>query len=313
MSRARIIVAIAVVALTVGLVPPASAKFTTHNGADVTQTDVVNGDEFNTCGNRISGLAGYGTSSGNLDTTDQAVIDTVTRTVNYEVFQFPAGSTPSDFQFLEDPNTGVGSYVKFDGNGNVIETAPRVLAFETAPRVIIPGGPLAQPEDFDPTQFLYIYSQVAFDKTISPAAPVGSTLGIKPLSGAALRVLNVVACTTPPTNVVASIDAQPGLSRNPVKISSTSPTLVILVKGSATLDVTKIATAKVGNASPVVSGVFSVLSKPADLTRDGRKDRLYFFRPSQTGLTCSSTSVTIGGTLAGGALWSGTDAIKAIC
>ena len=193
----------------------------------------------------------------------------------------------------------------------MIETAPRVLAFETAPRVIIPGGPLAQPEDFDPTQFLYIYSQVAFDKTISPAAPVGSTLGIKPLSGAALRLLNVVACT--PTNVVASIDAQPGLSKNPVKISSTKPTLVILVKGSATLDVTKIATAKVGNASPVVSGVFSVLSKPADLTRDGRKDRLYFFRPSQTGLTCSSTSVTIGGTLAGGALWSGTDAIKAVC
>ena len=193
----------------------------------------------------------------------------------------------------------------------MIESAPRVLAFETAPRVIIPGGPLAQPEDFDPTQFLYIYSQVAFDKTISPAAPVGSTLGIKPLSGAALRVLNVVACT--PTNVVASIDAQPGLSKNPVKISSTKPTLVILVKGSATLDVTKIATAKVGNASPVVSGVFSVLSKPADLTGDGRKDRLYFFRPSQTGLTCSSTSVTIGGTLAGGALWSGTDAIKAVC
>ena len=311
MSRARITVAIAVVALTIGLAPSASAKFTTHNGADVTQTDVVNGDEFNTCGNRISGLAGFGTSTGDLDTTDQAVIDTVTRTVSYEVFQFPAGSTPSDYQFIEDPNTFEGSYVKVDGNGNVIETVPRVLAFETAPRVIIPGGPLVQA---DPNQGdLFIYSQIPFDKTISPAAPVGSTLGIKPLSGAALRELSVVACTTPPTNVVASIDAQPGLSKNPVKISSTKPTLIILVKGSATLDVTKIATAKVGNASPVVSGVFSVLSKPADLTRDGRKDRLYFFRPSQTGLTCSSTSVTIGGTLAGGALWSGTDAIKAVC
>ena len=130
---------------------------------------------------------------------------------------------------------------------------------------------------------------------------------------AAVGVLIVGGCWTPPSYGVGSFDAQPGLSKNPVKISSTSPTLVILVKGSATLDVTKIATAKVGNASPVVSGVFSVLSKPADLTRDGRKDRLYFFRPSQTGLTCSSTSVTIGGTLTGGALWSGTDAIKAVC
>jgi hypothetical protein len=35
-----------------------------------------------------------------------------------------------------------------------------------------------------------------------------------------------------------------------------------LVKGSATLDVTKIATAKVGNASPVVSGVSVLSSRP---------------------------------------------------
>ena len=91
MSRARITVVIAVVALTIGLAPSASAKFTTHNGADVTQTDVVNGDEFNTCGNRISGLAGYGTSSGDLDTTDQAVIDTVTRTVELRGVPVPGG------------------------------------------------------------------------------------------------------------------------------------------------------------------------------------------------------------------------------
>jgi hypothetical protein len=55
-----------------------------------------------------------------------------------------------------------------------------------------------------------------------------------------------------------------------------------------------------------------VLSKPADLTGDGRKDRLYFFRPSQTGLTCTSTSVTIGGSLSGGETWSGMDAIKPV-
>ena len=102
MSRARITVAIAVVALTIGLAPSASAKFTTHNGADVTQTDAVNGDEFNTCGNRISGLAGWGSSSGDLDTSDPLVADAVTRPTPYEVFQFPAGSLPSDYQFIEE-------------------------------------------------------------------------------------------------------------------------------------------------------------------------------------------------------------------
>ena len=152
MSRARITVAIAVVALTIGLAPSASAKFTTHNGADVTQTDVVNGDEFNTCGNRISGLAGFGTSTGDLDTTDPAVIDTVTRTTSYEVFQFPAGSTPVRLPVHRGSEHGVGSYVKVDGNGNVIESVPRVLAFETAPRVIIPGGPLVQPKTSTPTR-----------------------------------------------------------------------------------------------------------------------------------------------------------------
>ena len=186
-------------ALTVGLAPSASAKFTSHNGADVTQTDVVNGGEFKPREPHLQSH-GFGSSTGDLDTTDQAVIDTVTRTVKYEVFQFPAGSTPSDFQFIEGPN-GVGSYVKVDGNGNVIESAPRVLAFETAPRVIIPGGPLAQPEDFDPTQFLHPL-QVAFDKTISPGRRWLHPRD-QPLSGAALE-LNVVACTL---NVVASIDA----------------------------------------------------------------------------------------------------------
>ncbi len=149
-----------------------------------------------------------------------------------------------------------------------------------------------------------------FDQTISPAAPVGSTLGIKPIGGASLRELTVVDCA--PAPVQASIDAQPGLSSNPVAPSSGSPTLVILVKGSSTLDVTKIATATVGGASPVTSGVFGPLSKPADVNHDGLEDRLYFFRPNQTGLTCSSTSVTIAGSMAGGGAWSGTDQIKPI-
>ena len=298
--------------LVVTIATTAGAKFTSHNGADLTQTDVVQGSEFNTCGDHISGLIGWGTTL-TLDQLGGSLPPEATGPADYEVFQFPPGANPQDYQAVFD-STGevVLRYELLDGGGNVVDTAPKVATFTTGNRTVIAGGPIEQPTDADPNVIEYIYTSVPFTQPISPAAPVGATLAIKPTGGAALRLLTVVACTTPPTDVVASIDAQPGLSVNKVKVSSGLPTLVILVKGSATLDVTTISTAKVGPASPVTSGIFKLLSKPADLNGDGRKDRLYFFRPNATGLTCSSTSVTIAGTLTGGAHWSGTDSVKPV-
>ena len=252
----------------------------------------MNGSEFNTCGDHISGRSAW--SSFQLV---DPVPGSAFSPARYEVFQFPPGTSPSDYQFNYDVNTQAGSFT--DANGNV---APRVLAFTTGPLTLIPGGPIQQDN-------LYLYTNVSFNEPVSPAAPVGSILGIKPLGMSSLRQLTVVDCAPALT---ASIDAQPGIKTNPVAPSSSNPTLIILVKGSATLDVTKITGAAVGGASPVTTGIFGPLSKPADLTGDGKKDRLYFFRPSQTGLTCASTSVTIGGSLSGGGTWSGTDAIKPV-
>ncbi len=291
------------------LAPAASAKFTLHNSADMTETDVVNGSEYNTCGDHISGRSAWSYYQ-NLPTSDPLVSGAVS-SASYEVFEFPANHLPSDFHSAFDANGNV-IYVITDANGNIIESAPKVLTFTTAVRPLIPGGPVFQPfDEANPTDGLYLYSSVAFNEAVSPAAPVGSTLGIKPPGPSTLRLLNVVDCAPPP--VVASVDAQPGLSVNVVNPASSKPTLVILVKGSATVDVTAIATAGVGGAAPVTTGLFGVLSKPADVNGDGRKDRLYFFRPNQTGLTCASTSVKIAGTLTGGTAWSGTDSVKPIC
>ena len=281
------------------LAPGASARYTLHNSADVTQADVVNGSEFNTCGNRISGRSGWSSFS-TLEQLGGTLPPEATGPASYEVFQFPAGRDPSDFQFVFD--VAGGSYVIYGPDGTtIIETAPRVLAFDTAPRVVVPGGPIDQ-------EGLFIYTDVAFDEAIAPAAPVGSTLGIKPLGGASLLELTVVDCA--PTEQIVSIDAQPGKPGNPVNPASGRPTLVILVKGSRVFDVTKIATARVGTATPVTSGDYWLLSRPKDLNGDGFKDRRYYFRPNQTGLTCASTSVTIRGTLRSGSAWSGTDRIK---
>ena len=297
--------------LVLTIATTAGAKFTSHNGADLTQTDVVQGSEFNTCGDRISGLIGWGTTL-TLEQLGGSLPPEATGPADYEVFRFPPGANPQDYNAVVDPNTGEFLRYELVVGGVVVDTAPKILIFTTGNRTEIPGGPIEQPTEFDPTVIEYIYTSVPFSQVISPAAPVGATLAIKPAGGAALRELTVVACTAPPTDVVASIDAQPGLSVNKVKVTSGLPTLVILVKGSATFDVTTISTAKVGPASPVMSGIFKPLSKPADLTGDGRKDRLYFFRPKATGLTCSSTSVTIAGALTSGVHWSGTDSVKPV-
>jgi hypothetical protein len=296
--RAAFVIVIAVLAVAV-VAPGASAKYTLHNDANMTETDVVSGSEFNTCGDHISGRSAWSNFRGDLVNPPGA-----SSPAKYEVFVFPPGENPSDFEFDFDTATQEGSYVRFDANGNIVETARRI-AFTTAPLVLFPAGPVL---DLDSN--LYLYSNVAFTVGISPAAPVGSTVGIKPLGQSSRRDLAVVDCT--PAPVIASIDAQPGLSTNPVNPASKLPTLVILVKGSAAFDVTAIATAKVGGAAPVTSGVFGVLGKPADLNADGVKDRLYFFRPKETGLTCSSRSVTIGGTLTSGIAWSGTDSVRPI-
>lgn len=310
MKHIRAAFLLVTVSLIVGMLAPgASARYTLHNGADMTETDVVDGSELNTCGDHISGRSAW---SYFLDQPlDDTQLAAATSPAVYEVFGFPAGSDPFAYQFLFDVGTGQGSYVRFDSNGDVVDTATR-YAFTTAPRVLIPGGPVFQPSEDDPNVGLYLYSSVAFDQAISPAAPVGSTLGMKPLGGASLRLLTVVDCTPPPSDVIASIDAQPWSSVNYVNPKSTWASLKILVKGSAAFNVSQIASAKAGGASPVTGGWYSVLSKPWDRNGDGYKDRIYVFRPSQTGLTCASTSVTIGGALTSGTAWKGTDTIKPI-
>jgi len=308
--RITIVMALAF-CLVLTIATTAGAKFTSHNGADLTQTDVVQGSEFNTCGDHISGLIGWGTTL-TLQQLGGSLPPEATGPADYEVFQFPPGADPQDYSAVFDSTGDVVLRYELVVGGTVVDIAPKVSTFTTGNRTVIAGGPIEQPTDADPSVIEYIYTSVPFTDPISPAAPVGATLAIKPTGGAALRLLTVVACTTPPTDVVASIDAQPGLSVNKVKVSSGLPTLVILVKGSATFNVTQITSASVGAALPVKSGIFKALSTPVDLTGDGRKDRLYFFRPNATGLTCSSTSVTIAGTLSGGAHWSGTDAVKPV-
>lgn len=307
MRTSKVLLGAAVVSAVAFVATPlATARFSLHNGADVTETDVVAGSEANTCGDRIGGRSGWGTTS-TLDQLGGVLPPEASGSAKYEVFLFTDGRGPADAQvtFADDGSTTYN----YTADGSPV---PRVAAFDGPVRSLL-GTPIQQPFDDGSGEILYIYSQAPFTQPISPAAPVGSKLAIKPTGGASFRVLDVVACTPPPPPPgSAVIDAQPGLSPNYVIPSSGSPTLAILVKGSATLDVRKIATATVGSAGPVSTGLFGFFSRPFDFNGDGRADRVFFFRPNRTGLTCSSTSVTISGTLQGGATWSGSDSVTPV-
>jgi len=303
MLTKRYLIAPVIVLAAMGvLATPASARFTLHNSNDVTETDVVAGSELKTCGDHVSGRIGWSSFS---TVGEGALPDAATSAASYELFVFTNGRGPADASptFNDDGST---TYV-YNGDGTAVQRVP----FVTQPRLLV-DPPIEQTSDGS-TSIMYVYSRVTFSQTIAPAAPVGSTVYIKPIGGASFLVLDVVDCApAPPVSVTASIDAQPGISPNYVAPSSSGPTLAILVKGSATLDVTKISTARVGAANPVSSGLFGFLSKPYDVDRDGKLDRLYFFRPNQTGLTCSSTSVVVAGTLQGATSWSGTDSVKPV-
>ena len=90
--------------LVLTIATAAGAKFTSHNGADLTQTDVVQGSEFNTCGDRISGLIGWGTTL-TLEQLGGSLPPEATGPADYEVFRFPPGANPQDYSAVFDPNT----------------------------------------------------------------------------------------------------------------------------------------------------------------------------------------------------------------
>jgi hypothetical protein len=87
----------------------------------------------------------------------------------------------------------------------------------------------------------------------------------------------------------------------------------VRVFGSAQLDVTAIATVKLGTAAPaVLPPALARLFAPRDRNGDGYLDRDYLFVPSATGISCGATSVSLTGTLTNGTTFAGTDAIRTV-
>ena len=258
-----------------------------------------------------SGLIGWGTTL-TLEQLGGSLPPEATGPADYEVFRFPPGANPQDYSAVFDPNTGEVLRYELVVGGTVVDIAPKILTFTLGNRTEVPRRT---------------------DRTADRLRPDGHRVH---LHVGAVRADDLARCprrchardqarrrcgASPPHSrrLHDAPHRRRGIDRRPARTlgeqgeGHVRPAHAgVLVKGSATFNVTRITSASVGAALPVKSGIFKALSTPVDLTGDGRKDRLYFFRPNQTGLTCSSTSVTIGGSLSSGAHWSGTDAVKPV-
>jgi hypothetical protein len=139
----------------------------------------------------------------------------------------------------------------------------------------------------------------------------GNSVALRVGSKEAILILSATTCSPQP--ITASIDILPGVSPNLVAPRVKLPVLPVRVFGSAKLDVTAIATVKLGTASPAaLPPILAQLLKPRDRNGDGYLDRDYVFVPSATGITCGATSAALTGTLTNGAVFAGRDAIRTI-
>ena len=157
----------------------------------------------------------------------------------------------------------------------------------------------------------YAAAPFSFDLPAGTIA-AGNEVALRLGSHTAIVTLSAITCAAPQP-VAASIDVLPGLSPNLVIPSLRVPVLPVRVFGSAQLDVTAIASVKLGTAAPAaLPAPLARLLAPRDRNGDGYLDRDYLFVPAATGISCGATSASLTGTLANGTAFAGTDAIRTV-
>jgi hypothetical protein len=277
------------------VVSPASAKWTIGNGA--TDLDINPADPAvpgQVCTDHITGRVGESTSQDPAVTAPPAGPYSP---VKVFVYTGPPGSLDGS---VNDPQ-GIRT-----PDGSVLTP---IFTAEVTPVPLVPAEPYA---DFNGNKY-WEYAAAQLDMTLPPLAiPAGNEVLIQRSGRSAYLTVAAVACTPPPP-IAATIDVLPGISPNVVVPSLTQPALLVRVFGSAALDVSAIATVKLGAAAAApIPASLARYFVPKDRNGDGRLDRDYLFVPAATGITCSSSTVSLTGTLTGGGTFAGSDAVRPI-
>lgn len=287
-------------ALLVAMVMAASgsAKWVIGNGStDLEVTEPNPAVPGQVCTTHIEGRAGLGTSA------DPAVTPPPSPPYSalvVELFTGPGGS-------LDGYQGGpTGQLVPPDPS---LPPVPAVASVTTAaPTALNP------PEQYTANgvdRWEYAAAPFSFDLPAGTIAD-GNEVALRLGSHTAIVTRSATTCAAPQP-LAASIDVLPGISPNLVIPSLKAPVLPVRVFGSAQLDVTAIATVKLGTAGPAtLPPSLARLLTPRDRNHDGYLDRDYVFVPKATGISCGATSVDLTGTLTNGTPFAGTDAIRTV-
>ncbi len=297
--RRKILVGAGIAALSfLAIAPSASAKWILGNGTtdlEITPPDPAH--PFQVCADRVQGRAG-------LNTPDDPAVTPPPpgpfAPITVRVFTGPSGS-------LDGATVQGDTLLLLDGTTVQQAAATQVTS---APTAVDPPEPYFG--DFSETFFIWEYAAAPFDISI-PADkrfPGGEVL-VQQGSHSAYVTLGAVACSSGPID--ARIDVLPGKSQNHVVPSQKRPVLIVRLYGSATLDVTGVTDVKLGNAAAApIPPAQRKRFAPHDRNHDGYLDRDFRFVPADTGITCSSTSVSLTGHTADGTSFSGSDAVKPV-
>jgi hypothetical protein len=295
MRRKILVGAVVGIVVMAASVLPASARWTFTNGTpdlDLTSPDPASTNSV-VCSNRITGRSG-------TQLTDPALWGPDSVNV------YTASESLSGWQVVS------GGIVPPGDPTGVTPLAP-VATFATGPKTALNPAETFEVPSGD---ILTVYAAAAFDVTLPAGTiPVGNSVLIVKQGKTAYLTATAVSCpdTPPPTTLPVTVDVLPGISPNYVIPSLKPAVLPVRIFGSASVDVTKLATIKVGNATPAtVPPWLSSLFAPKDRNGDGFLDRDVLVSPAATGITCASTSVAVTGTLTGGATFAGSDSVKPI-
>lgn len=281
------------------VVPAASARWAIGNGPTDLELNELAPPALpgQVCTTHIDGRAGLST------TTDPAVTPPPPppdQGLKVELFTGPPGS-------LAGAHGVPGGLELADGT----TTVSPIASVTTAPPAKL--NPAEEYMDFTGVSFWeYAAAPFSFNLAADQVTP-GNDVALRQGGYSAIITAKATACASTPPPITAVIDVLPGLAQNPVIPSLRLPVLPVRVFGSSTLDVTKIATLKLGNAQPaVIPPSLARFFAPKDRNGDGFLDQDYLFVPAATGIVCGDTSVGLTGTLTGGESFSGTDAIKTV-
>jgi hypothetical protein len=300
-STRTIATACAALALAWAAAQPAQARWTFHDDAVGEKiTAPAGGTRAQTCADRLHATAGYGHFIDVANGEDPAAFQVPAQArdaISYRVWKAPPGFR-SFAGAVEDSG---GVYFEDPADPTIHHQATLVGRVTTPPRALLrtpePSG--GNPHVSD--NFVFAAAPISVRLTgVAPGNALG--LGPTPQSGGIFVDVTAIDCGLPV--VKARVDVLPGSRRNRVHPTNAAERIPVRIFGTRRLNVRRITSVHLGEAAP------ASVRRPKDANRDGRADRVYYFRQGETDMMCIDTSVKVTGSTSNHKRFQGRSAIR---